>query len=115
MNAMIRIFFCFEKQNMMLVSNHANQQATDEGRQKVKKKKLNGHTACECDDKNFFERQNMTLLITSSQSLHGPTPQLTDKLDRAIRGNTNQVLQRCAALVRRIKLYMCYEFRCTTL
>ena len=34
----------------------------------------------------------------------GPTPQLTDKVDRAIRGNTNQVLQRCAALVRRIKL-----------
>ena len=107
-NAMIRIFFCFEKQNMMLVSNHANQQATDEGRQKVKKKKkkLNGNTACECDDKTFFERQNMMLLITSSQSLHGPTPQLTDKLDRAIRGNTNQVLQRCAALVRRIKLWL---------
>ena len=91
---------------MMLVSNHANQQATDEERQKVKKKKkkLNGNTACECDDKTFFERQNMMLLITSSQSLHGPTPQLTDKGDRAIRGNTNQVLQRCAALVRRIKL-----------
>ena len=36
MNAMIRILFCFEKQNMMLLSNHANQQATDEGSQKVK-------------------------------------------------------------------------------
>ena len=36
----------------------------------------------------------------------GRTPQLTDKVDRAIRGNTNQVLQRCAALVRRIKLWL---------
>ena len=34
----------------------------------------------------------------------GPTPQLADKVDRAIRGNANQVLQRCVALVRRIKL-----------
>ena len=34
----------------------------------------------------------------------GPTPQLTDKVDRAFRGNTNQVLQRCVTLVRRIKL-----------
>ena len=71
MNAMIRIFF-LERQNMMLVRNHANQQGTDEGRQKVKKKELNGNTACECDDKIFFERQNMTLLITSSRSLMDP-------------------------------------------
>ena len=54
-NVMIRIFFCFEKQNMMLVSNHANQQATDEGRQKVKKKKLNGNIACECVDKKILK------------------------------------------------------------
>ena len=31
-----------------------------------------------------------------------PTPQLTDKGDRAILGNTNQALQSCVALVRRI-------------
>ena len=41
----------------------------------------------------------------------GPTAQLTDKGDRAIRGNTNQVLQRCAALVRRIKLRLQGQLR----
>ena len=46
----------------------------------------------------------MTLLITQLAIADGPTPQLPDKVDRANRGNTNQVFQRCAALVRRIKL-----------
>ena len=46
----------------------------------------------------------MTLLITQLAIADGPTAQLTDKVNRANRGNTNQVLQRCVALVRRIKL-----------
>ena len=50
-----------------------NKQQMKEDRKLKKKKKLNGNTACECDDKKkMFERQNMTLLIISSRSLMDP-------------------------------------------
>ena len=40
MNAMIRIFFFLKDKTRCLSSNRANQQATDEGSQKVEKKKV---------------------------------------------------------------------------
>ena len=101
---MIRIFFFFERQNMMLVKQPC--ESTSNGWRKSeseKKKKLKGSTACECDDKYFLK--DKTWRSWSPGHDHWwPTPQLTDKVDRAIRGKTNQVLQRCAALIRRIKL-----------
>ena len=68
------------------------------------KKKVEGNTACECDDKKKIWKTKHDALDHQLAIADGPTPQLTDKVDRAFRGNTNQVLQRCAALVRRIKL-----------
>ena len=52
----------------------------------------------------FFWKTKHDALDHQLAIADGPTPQLTDKVDRAIRGNTNQVLQHCAAFVRRIKL-----------
>ena len=57
------------------------------------KKKFKGNTACECDDNIFFERQNRDDALAIDHRLaiaDGPIPQLADKGDRAIRGNTMQ-------------------------
>ena len=52
MNAMIRIFF-FERQkhDACEAIMRINKQQMKEDRKLKKKKKLNGNTACECDDK----------------------------------------------------------------
>ena len=102
-NAMIRIFF-FERQNMMLVKQSCESTSNRWRKTESKKKKVEWlHCLWIWWQKKMFERRNMTLLIMLATA-DGPTPQLTDKVDRAIRENTNQVLQRCAAFVRRIKL-----------
>ena len=95
--------FFFERQNMMLVKQSC-ESTSNRWRKSERKKKLKGNTACECDDKKSFWKTKHDALDHQFAIADGPTPQLTDKVDWAIQGNTNQVLQRCAALVRRIML-----------
>ena len=103
-NAMIRIFFFLKDKTWCLWSNHANQQATHEGSQKAKKTKSWKVTLLANVMIKFFWKTKHDALDHQLAIADGPTPQLTDKVDWAIWGNTNQVLQRCTALVRRIKL-----------
>ena len=96
-------FFFLKDKTWCLWSNHANQQATDEGSQKVKKKSWKVTLLVNVMIKLFWNTKH-DALDHQLAIANGPTPQRTDKGDWAIRENTNQALQRCAALVRRILL-----------